>query len=84
MEAVIRASADDDLEYQFLVDDVVIQPWSKTPSCQLILDKSHVGPHHLTVQMRRRDDIIAQATDHIYVLHPPIEFPDRHASQTTR
>lgn len=84
IEAVIQAATDAKLECQFLVDDVVIQSWSQTSSCQLILGERHVGFHQLEVQVRRDRQRIGHATDTIYVLHPPIEPPDSHEAETSR
>lgn len=64
------------LEYQFLMDGKIIQPWSPQASHQQIMTLDELGWHEVTVQVR---DPHGQAhrTEEIYVLrHPFWPNPD--------
>ena len=62
------------LEYQFLVDAVVIQPWSPASSCQWVLTDQARGRHTVTAHVRDAHGQATETTD-IYVVRPPVPPP---------
>ena len=83
--AADAASADpSSLEYQFLFDDEVIQPWSPNVSCQRMVTVDDRGLHAVMVQVRDPHGQTQQATS-VYVIRKPISPPSHEpVAQTSR
>lgn len=63
------------LEYQFLFDEAVIQPWSPNVSCQRMVTGDDRGLHAVMVQVRDPHGQTQRETE-MYVLSRPIGPPD--------
>lgn len=69
--SVVATAADPSrLEYQFLLDGEVIQPWSSVASHQRVMTLDELGLHEVIVQVR---DLHSQTqrAEEIYVLRRP-------------
>lgn len=62
------------LEYQFLVDAVVIQPWSPASACQWVITDKERGLHTVTAHVRDAHGQATATTD-IYVVRHPVPPP---------
>lgn len=66
--AEVQAADPSRLEYRFLVDEVVLQPWGSASVCEWATSTSDRGPHRITVQARTpRGE--AQAGVDVFILH---------------
>lgn len=70
MSAELPAADPSQVEYQFLLDGVVIQPWSPQAFCQRVMTLDELGLHEVTVQVRDDHGQVQQETE-IYVVRRP-------------
>lgn len=69
--AVLQDPDTSEVEYQFLVDDAVMQSWSPSASCQWVPVLQDIGEHQLEVQVRNRNGMMSQQGS-IYIYRRPV------------
>jgi hypothetical protein len=83
MSAEMPATDSSQVEYQFLLDGVVIQPWSPQAFCQRVMTLDGLGQHEVVVQVRNAHGQSQQETE-LYVLRRPFwPNPDMPPGLTT-